>query len=101
MSTEQPIGNFTILERIKYEHLPYPSREEILDFVYGMDEQIRSDMQLGDEGECDCEEPDMHNVHNSVLRASRAIHTKQYQIHKEIQDIKELIGKILGKYNEQ
>ena len=27
------VGNFTIYERVKYEHLPFPSREELLEYL--------------------------------------------------------------------
>ena len=81
MSTEQPIGNFTILERIKYDHLPFPSREELLDFMHGIDELIQTEL---------------YDVPNSILLTSRNIQTKQDQIHKEIQDVKDLIVKLLG-----
>lgn len=102
MSTEQPIGNFTIIERIKYEHLPFPSREELLDFIYDMDQHIRDEIQFGtDECDCDCEETELDKIHSSVLSSSRMISNKQEQIHKEIQDVKELVNKLFGERNGQ
>lgn len=102
MSTEQPIGNFSILERIQYEHLPFPSREELLDFIYGMDQHIRDKNQFGtDECDCDCEETELDEIHSSVLSSSRLISSKQEQIHKEIQDVKKLINELLGERNGQ
>lgn len=102
MSTEQPIGNFTILERIQYEHLPFPSREELLDFIYDMEQHIRDENQFGtDECDCDCEETELDEIHSSVLSTSRMISIKQEQIHKEIQDVKKLINELLGERNGQ
>lgn len=102
MSTEQSIGNFSILERIKYEHLPFPSREELLDFIYDMEQHIRDENQFGtDDYEYDCEEPELDEIHSYVLSSSRMISSKQEQIHKEIQDVKKLINELLGERNEQ
>lgn len=97
MSTEQPIGNFSILERIQHEHLPFPSREELLDFIYDMEQHIRDENQFGtDECDCDCEETELDEICASVLSTSRMISGKQEQIHKEIQDLKKLINELLG-----
>lgn len=101
MSTEQPIGNFTILERIQYEHLPFPSREELLDFIYDMDEHIRDEIDCDCDCECDCEETELDEIHSSVLSSTRLVSNKQEQIHKEIQDVKKLLNELLGDRNGQ